>query len=317
MAAETTTTTLNDLTHTSLVEPVLLYALSEQPGLWRFCREFSLIGKATNAVTIPVETSWWGSPDDNGAGVDTEFGATEATALSNTAAATSAATLTCAEYGAAIELTDNVDEDSVDGLDLLGHFNMRMLHVLSLAMDYDFLALFTSLSNSVGATTADLTIAQLLAAQTGIRTRGANAPDGVTYILDTAQAGDVETAFIANSTSMAVYAMAQDRILAWSPAANHGLSNRMVATFRGAEVHVSGLCSTANTAEDVVGACFVHSSAANDAAGHTTFGMGWKRLPRFETERNAKGRSTDLVMTLRAGFAELQDGSGTRILSDA
>lgn len=317
MANETTTTTLDDITNATLVEPVLVAALSEKPGLWRFCREFDLRGKPTAALKIPTETSWWGSPDDDGAGVDTEFNGTQATELGNTAVSTGSVTLTAAEYGIAIEVTDNVEEDSVDGLDMMGRFETRMLHVLSLAMEDDFLALLASLSNTVGVSGADLTIAQLLAAQQGLRTRGTDAPDGVVYILDNQQALDVETAFIATNAAAAVFAMAADRILAWSPQANQGMSNRMISTFRGFEVHTTGLTDTANGAADVVGACLTPSSAGNDAAGNVTFGMGWKRLPRFETERHPKKRTTDLVMTARSGFVELLDGSGTAIITDA
>lgn len=316
MANETTTTTLDDITHASLIEPVMVAALSEKPGFWRYCREFDIRNKSTNAAKVPTETAWWGSPDDNGAGVDTEMNATQATDISNTAVSTGSVTITAAEYGIAIEVTDNVEEDSVDGFDLMNRFEARMLHVLSLAMDDDFIALFASLSNVVGTTTADLTIANLLAAQTGIRTRGTDAPDGIVYILDTQQALDAENAFIATNAAQAVYAAAADRIINWSPAAGHGLSIRQISTFRGFPVWVSGLCDTANAAADAVGAAFVPSSPANDAAGHTTFGMCWKRMPRFETERHAKKRTTDLVMTARAGFAELLDGSGTDITTD-
>jgi hypothetical protein len=316
MANETTTTTLDDIVHATLIEPTLIAALSEKPGLFRFAQEYNLIGKATLAAKIASETSWWGSPDDIGAGVDTEFNATEGTDLSNTAVSTGSITVTPAEYGVAIEVTDNVDEDSVDGIDLFGLFESRMVHVLSLAFEDDFLALFAGLSNSVGTTTVDLTIANLLSAQQGIRTRGTDAPNGVVYILDTQQALDAESLFIATNAAAAVYAAAADRVLAWSPQANHGLSNRMISTFRGFEVWVSGLTDTANAAADAVGACFTPSSPANDTAGHVTFAMAWKRLLRFETERHAKKRTTDLVMTARWGCAERLDGSGTKIVTD-
>ena len=62
---------------------------------------------------------------------------------------------------------------------------------------------------------------------------------------------------------------------------------------------------------------FTPSTAFNDQSGHVTFGMAWKRLPRFEMERNAKLRTTDLVMTCRWGVAEMSDGSGTKIVTDA
>lgn len=314
MASETTTTTLNDLTHTSLIQPYLIKALSEQSGLFRFCKEFNLTGQSTKAASIPSETSWWGSANDDGAGVDTEFDATEATDLSNTAVSTGTVTITAAEYGVAIEVTDNVEEDSVDGIDMLQQIRSRMLHVLQLAMEDDFIALWASLSNSVGTTTVDLTIAQLLSAQTGLRTRGVDA-ESVVFGLDHQQGLDVESALIATNAAAAVFALSADRVINYMPSAD--LKGRQIASFRGAPVFVTGLSDTANVGADVVGACFVPSSAYNDAAGHTTFGSVWKRLPTFATQYFAKARATDLVMTTRWGCAELLDGSGTAIITDA
>lgn len=316
MANEITTTTLDDLTNATLVEPVIIYALSEQPGLWRLCREFNLIGKPTLAAKIPTETSWWGSADDDGASVDTEFDGTQATALSNTSTSTGSVTCTPAEYGVAHALTDNVAEDSVP-IEFITQQSMRMLHVLSLAMDDDFIALFASLSNSVGTTTVDLTVSQMIAAQQGIRTRGAVA-DAICYVLDNQQAFDVETALSGANAAAAIYALAADRLINYAPTADNGMgASRQVMTFRGAPVFATGLTDTANAGADVVGACFCPSTANNDSTGATTFGMAWKRLPRFETQRQAKLRATDLVMTCRAGFVELQDGSGTKIVTDA
>lgn len=316
MANEITTTTLDDLTNATLVEPVIIYALSEQPGLWRLCREFNLIGKPTLAAKIPTETSWWGSADDDGAGVDLEFDGAQATALSNTAVSSGSVTCTPAEYGVAHALTDNVAEDSVP-IEFITQQSMRMLHVLSLAMDDDFIALFASLSNSVGTTTVDLTVAQMIAAQQGLRTRGAVA-DAICYVLDNQQAFDVEAALSGTNAAAAQFALAADRLIGYAPTADNGMgTSRQVMMFRGAPVYTSGLTDTANVGADVVGACFCPSTAHNDAVGSTTFGMAWKRLPRFETQRQAKLRATDLVMTCRAGFVELQDGSGTKIVTDA
>lgn len=317
MALETTTTSLNDLTHSALVEPVVIQALSEQPGLAvRMCREFSLIGKATNALSIPTETSYWGTPDDDGAGVDAEFNATEGTALGNTQISTGVVTLTCAEYGVAHALTDNTAEDSViDGLELLNMITGRMLHALQLALDSDFIAKFSGLSNSVGSTNTDITIAQMIAAQQGIRVRGAIA-DSLVYVLDNEQALNIETALTAANAAAAIFALSADRVISYAPTADNGMSaNRQIMGFRNYPVFTNGM--TVSDGTDVTGACFVPTSAFNDSSGATTFGLGWKRLPRFEAQRQAKGRSNDLVMTMRAGVVELQDGSGTKIVTDA
>lgn len=317
MALETTTTSLNDLTHSSLIEPTVIMALSEQPGLAiRMCREFSLIGKATNAIAIPKQTAYWGSPNDAGAGVDTEFNATEGTALGNTQISTGVATLTCAEYGVAHALTDNVSEDSViDGLELLNLITGMMLHSLQLALDDDFVALFASLSNSVGTTNTDLSIAQTIAAQQGVRVRGAVC-EGVVYVLDNEQVLNIETGLQATNAAAAIFALSADRVISYAPTGDNGLSAmRQVMTFRNSPVYACGLTDSDGT--DVTGACFVPTSAFNDASGATTFGLGWKRLPRFEQQREAKLRANDLVMTMRAGVVELQDGSGTKIATDA
>jgi hypothetical protein len=317
VANEITTTTVDDLTNATLVQPVLILALSEQPGIaMRVCREFNLIGQPTLAAKIPTETAWWGSANDDGAGVDTEFDASQATALSNTAVSTGSVTCTPSEYGAAHALTDNVTEDSVP-IDVVDHVMMRDLHVITLAHDDDFLALLASLSQVVGTSGADLTVAQMVAAQQGIRVRGAVA-DRLEYILDNQQASDIEAALIAASTSIAVFALAADRLIGYAPTPDNGMStNRQIMSFRGLPVTATGLTDTANAGADVVGACICATSAFNDAAGSTTFGMAWKRLPRFETQRQAKLRATDLVMTERVGFVELQDGSGTNITTDA
>lgn len=317
MSNETTTSTLDDITHASLIQPCIILALSEKPGLSRNCREFNLINQSTNVAKIPTETSYWGSANDDGAGVDTEFDASQATSLSNTAVSTGSVTCTAAEYGVAHALTDNVAEDSVSAIEIFDLLTMRMLHVLQLAMDDDYLALLASLSNSVGVSGSDLTVAQLIAAQQGLRTRGVDA-DAIEYILDNQQASDIEAALIAGSTSAAVYALSADRLIGYQPAPDHGMGpGRQIMTFRGLPVKATGLTDTANTGADVVGACICPSTQYNDASGASTHCMAWKRLPRYEAQRQAKGRYTDMVMTARAGFAELQDGAGTAVITDA
>lgn len=318
MANETTTSTLDDLTNATMIEPYLVAALSEKPGLFRHCKEFNLVGKEQQAAKIPSETSWWGSANDDGASLDTEFDATVVTDISNSAVSTGSVTCTPAEYGVAIELEDKVQEDSISGIDFLNLIQERMLHVMTLAFDDDFLALFAGLSNSIGSTGVDMTLANLLQGITDLRVRGVDAPDGLHITLDNQAASDVEGVMIATSTSAAVYAMAADRHISWNPSPDAGVNpNRYYGSIRNVPITVSGLTDTANTAADVVSGIYVPSSAANDTSGHVTFGCAWKRLPRFETERHAKKRTTDLVMTSRLGFVELLDGSGSKYVTDA
>lgn len=318
MALETTTSTLDDLTHTSLVQPVVIAALTEMPGLWKLGREFaSLADQSTSTAKIPKETAWWGTPDDDGAGVDTEFNATEGTDLGNTQVSTGSITITAAEYGVAMEITDNVIEDSVRGIDVFGWLESRHLHAINLAMDDDFIALFASLSNSVGSTGVDLTIAQMISAQQGVRVRGA-VTDTSVYVIDNEQQLNLDTALQAANAAAAIYALSADRLIGYAPTGDQGLgAMRHTMQFRNFPVFTSGLTDLANASADVVGAFFCATSAANDANGATTFGHVWKRLPRLETDRIPIGRSTLLVTTAKWGCAELQDGSGTAIITDA
>lgn len=317
MANEITTSTFDDLTYTAAVQPVVIAALSEQGGLWRLSREFNIIDQPSTGAKIPTETAWWGSPNDDGDGVDTELDGTQGTDVSNTSASTGSVTISSGEYVVGMEITDNVIEDSVRGIDVFMWLRDRHLKAMDLAWTDDFCALFAGLSNTVGSTGVNLTIAQLIAAQQGLRVRGAES-DSTVYVLDNQQQSDVDDALIAGSTSMAIYAMSADRMIGYAPTADNGMgASRVTMRFRNLPVIATGLTDTANTAADVVGACFCASSAANDAAGSTTFGHVWKRLPRLETDRIVAGRSTLMVTSSRWGCGELQDGSGTGIVTDA
>ncbi len=313
MANEVTSTSLNDVTQGTLIEAVLLSALSEKGALLMLPREFNLVGRPANAITIPVFDSYWGTPGDRGSAVDTEFNATEAVEISNTPVTTSAVTITAAEYGIAHEITDNVQEDTVDGLDLLGTIENNMVNVLYLAMADDFVALFASLSTSVGTSGADLSLANFLAARTGLITKGVDAPDGLVAVLDNQQAADIETGILATNAAAAVHMMSADRLLAYRPSANGGMGGGTRGNLFGIPIFTTGLTDTANAAADAVGAIFVPSSAANDP--HATYGQVWKRLPNFETERHAKKRTTDLVMTTRWGVGEIRDLSGVKLVT--
>jgi hypothetical protein len=316
MANETTTTTLNDIVYSAVIEPSFLAYATDWVVAQQFARRYSLVGKPSNALDIPRFASDMGTVGDGGTGVDGEFDATQATDLSsNIALDTDKVTITGSEYGFKRIITDNVMEDSIAGIDLMDAVLADGAQILMTAFEDDMCALFASLSNTVGTTTVDVTIAQALAAQVGIRKRGVRAPDGVVYVLDEQQVDDIEALLIANSTSMAVYAFAQDKLLGVDRQANNGMGNGHVFNFRGYPVYSTGLTDTANAGADVVGACFVPTTAANDP--FATFGLVDKRMFRAEPQRDASLRASELVFTMRRGIAEITDTSGTAIITDA
>ncbi len=296
----------------------MIKVLSEKGGYWKYAREWNLTsGFAAPTLSIPKEESYWGSANDDGAGVDTEFNATEGSDLGNTQITTGAVTCTPGEFGVAHEITMNVTEDSVDAAGFYRSVEENMLLAINLALTDDFLALFASLSNSSGQSGVDLSVANMLAAFQQVRSRATEA-DAVIGILDTQQGNDLENNLVTTNAAAAVFAMAADRLIGAQPAADAGLgTSRQIMTFRGAPIFQTGLTDTANGGEDVVGAIFCPSTPFNDASGATTFGMAWKRLPFIDTDKLIYGRSIAIVMTCRAGFVEQQNDSGQALITDA
>lgn len=315
MANETTTTTANDLTYSAVIEPVLMAVAMDIAEFMPMCRELSLIGKPSNAIDVPRPQSDFGTPGDRGAAVDTEFNTTEGVTLSNVDWGTDKVTGTAAEYGVQMEVTDNVQEDSIDGIDVWDAIETSMMSCLILAINDDICALFQGLTASVGATGVDATVANMLAMQVGIRTRGWRARDGVVYVLDNQFADDVEAQLISTAANQAVFAASADRLLGYQPSANNGLDNGQVMSFRGYPVWATGLTDSANAGADVVSACFTPAGPQNNVAA--TFGLVWKRMFRLEFDRDISKRSTKAVLTARCSPFELTDGSGTKAVTDA
>lgn len=189
--------------------------------------------------------------------------------------------------------------------------------IIQTAIEADVVALFSGLTTAVGVSGADLTIAQTLAAADGIYDRGSRAPNGLVYVLDDQQYADLRDACIATGTSWAVYPGASDRMLGIDSVPNHGLSGddspRMI--FRGYPVYSTGLCATANTGGNVVGACFTPTGPQNDP--FATFAIVDKRPFRVSTERDESARGTEIVFTTRVAVGEATDFSGTEITTDA
>lgn len=321
MANETTLVTLASLTHASLVQPVLIKALSEQSGLYRNCRQFNLQGQATSSAKIPTQTAWWGSPADHGAAVDLELNASEAVPFGNTAQSSGSVTITATEFGVQFQLSDAVTEDSVSGIDIMSTITDSMLGAMLLAWESDYLSLAPSLSQSVGATNTTLTIPSMIAAQTRMRTDGVTA-DAMTYILDNVAGNAVESALATTNAAAAVYALAADRILAWNPTADNGMgTNRMISTFRGYPVMTTGMTTTANAGVDANSMLVCPSTAFNDAQGATTHGLALKRMPRLRVDSSSAiaigSRTTIMVLDSKIGFGEIQDRAGTYILAKA
>ena len=312
MANETTTTTLNDIVYSAAIEQTFLDYAHDFVVATPLFRRFSLVGKPSNVLQLPRITSDM-TVNDNGASTDGEFDATEGTALANTAVDTENVQCTVGEYGFQTTVTDNVSEDSIMGADFMSMVVMHAARILTTAVETDAVGLFPSASNSVGASSVNITVAQAVAMIDGIRTRGCHAPNGVVYVFDDQTWADLRDILISIGTSWAAYPAGAAFLNAGSDAAA-GLLDGRVGQFYGFPCYSSGLTPTANAAADVVSAAFVHSTPAND--GMAAYGYVEKRPFRVEPIRVPGSRGTQVVFTRRCAVGEIQDAAVTKAVTD-
>jgi len=317
MANEVTTTAANDIVPTEATTQAFLdYAhdVAVATPLFRYWSDLLAPG-AGATLRVPNLSGTVPTADDAGAWGDTEFDATEGTSLANSALSTGSVSVTVGEYGLMHTVTDNIGEDSSIAGQFMAQMVMNAARVIQGAIEVDACALFAGLSNSVGSSGVNITIAQAVSMLDGIRNRGFHPMDGLAFVFDNQTWGDLRDLLIATSTSMAVYAAAADRFLGAAPAGDQGLSAGLVGSFLGMNAWVTGQTPTANAAADVVSAAFVPSSPGNDSVA--TFGFADKRPLRLETMRHPEGRGEKFVFSRRCGVFESLDGSGTKAVTDA
>lgn len=314
MANESTTTTMNDIISSEVIEVVGLDYAYDWSGISRFCLPGSLIGTGSATQQFWRLQSVMGTVGDAGNGVDTEFDGTEGTDLANTALSTDQVQVTASEFGIKRTLTDNVFEDSIGGMQFVQMVVSDAARILMTAFEDDLAALLGNFSNTAGSTGANLSLANLSTCIVGIRNRGVRAPDGLVFYLDEQQVTDFEDAITNTDAAAAQYAGAADRFLQMDRDANNGLTDGAAGQYRGVPIHMTGLTDTANSNADVEGACFVPFTPANRP--FAALAMTTAREFRVNTQRQEGLRATEYVATMRKGGGELNDVCGQTIISD-
>ena len=314
--AISTTSTINDYIMNSAIMPSYLAAAFMNTEMQQFLWDFGLIPAGANTATLPRFDSLVTIADD-GASVATAYNGTEGSDVTSSTVTSSTVTATLTEYVCRIDLTDNITEDSIDGIDLINNVVAIASQVIMAAKEDDAIARLAGLDNNVGSSGSDLTLAIAYSAFTGTRRRGFHAPDGMVFFFDPEQWDNIETAMLATSTSTAVYPQSINNLLGVDRTANNGMGNGHVGFVRGYPAYESQFTDTANTGADVVGGCFIPASPANNAMGHTTFGKVGKRPFRIEPQRDASMRATEMVFSERSGSVELNGGAGASITTDA
>jgi hypothetical protein len=312
-AGETTSTSMTETINAEWISPSFQSYASHyrNPTQW-----FALYepDNGSPTVSVPRWVSDLGTPADRGDAVDTEFGATEATALSATELETDQSNFSVGEYAIFRELSYTVLEDTV-ALDTILHVIQDAAEILSTAANDDGTALFAGLSNSSGTTTQDLTLADLDDAIFDLAERGITGE--LVGVLDHQQVRDWAAAIKAAGTSMAVYAGAVDRIMNANMSPDQGRNPEgKTFSYSNVDFYRSGLTDTANTGADVVGCIMLRG----DQTGNrrlAPFGQASRRPFLLESDVDIKKRTVLLVASMRWGCGTTLGGSAQKVVTDA
>jgi len=282
MANETTTTSVNDLVYSSIINEAVIEAARAKVVVVPLVKKYSLEGQASKAMDVPV---WVAKSADS---------VSEGTDLSNTSLTTNKVTLTAGEVGIMTTVTDVAEaSDILIGLD--DYANQLGLAVAD-KMDSDLCGLFSALNSgsAVGSSGSDMTDDNFLEALYTVE--AANAPKPYYCVLHPRQWADLRKDIVSNTGTP--YSAEAGRTIV-----NTGFSGVLF----GVEIYTTTNCPTANSAADCVGALF-----SADAIG-----MVKKWGIRTELERDASLRATEIVVTANYGVGELVDAYGCPIVTDA
>jgi hypothetical protein len=315
MSLETTLTTLTELVYGEWINPFILsYAENYKNPSQFFLRMDPQNGSST--VSAPRWVSDEGDVMDEGAAVDTEYDASEATNLDNIALETLDETFSIAEYGLLRTVTDHVVESAQSAQSVLQYIVPNGASTLMAAANQTGCALFASFTGQSGDTSADpLTVAFVDDALYDLAERGVAGE--LVGILHHDQVRDFMNALQAVSSNSAIYAGSSDRQMATSFDGQQGRNAEGFALrYKGVDIYRNGLCSTANTGANVVGAIFTRGDIPSQAAT-AAIGQGSLREFRLETQRDASLRATEFVMTMRWGCGIVNNTMGQEVISDA
>ena len=289
-ATPTTTTTVTELVNGEFINPTILAYAVDFAVAAPYCNWLDLRNLGTKVGSFP---RWvLDAAEDTG----------ETTNLTSVAMETTAVNVTAAEIGLLRRVTDAASEETIIGRQLCD-FLVRDSGVLAaVSLDDDIVALYPSFSTSVGTSGSNLSVANMVEAQAQFRY---NIMRGTpVYFLDDQQASDYQAAQAADTGTTMPGLMVPST----------SIENGYLGTFFGNEVWQTGLCDTANTGANVVGACYIRGDTNPTSAA---IGAVLTRDVRTELDRDVQARKTIFAMTAKWGVGEVADESGVGISTDA
>ena len=215
---------------------------------------------------------------------------TEGTDMSSTTVATSSVSVTVAEIGAQVFLTDMAAMGAGNPADELGTV---LGNAIATKMDKDVIALFDGFSTSLGATTTELTAAYLFQAAATLRAN--KAPGRLVGVFHPYQV----YALKANLTNTFANPNGGD-------IQNEAMRSGYVGTLAGIDIYESANL-TVDGSGDTKGAVFAPEALM----------IAMKRDFNMEPERDASNRGFELNATAIYGVAELDDAYGVEMYFDA
>ncbi len=286
---ETNTTTYNDVSYTAIITDMVvdsLMAAVVSPQLLDF---YDLAGEASNSVAIPK------------AQAVTASALTEGTEVLNTALGSDTVTITAAEIGIQITVTDVLEMSDIPAA------HGARLRVLgkSLAdkLDVDVTALLASFVNVVGTTTVNLALANLLDGIFNLEVNNAMAEGAPVGLLHPRQVADLRDAIDAES-GVAYSQVAGDRGNVLGPGGGPGF----FGSWYGIPFWQSTNVPTANAAADRAGGIFIANYA---------LALAQKWAAKVEVMRWPPIRGFVITAHMNYGVGEVQDLAGTSVITDA
>jgi hypothetical protein len=254
-----------------------------------------------------------GTVPEDGAAVDTEFNATEATDLTANELETTESTFSVSEYGLLRQPSWTAMEDAT--LLTVQDIAANAVSILMDAMNDDACALFAGLSASVGTSGTDCRVSDVNDGIYNLARRGVKGE--CVAIFDNVAMEDFQNALESQSSNIAVYAGAVDRSHSLSVDGAHGRTvDGYTLTYKGIPFYRQGLTDTANTAADVVSAIFVRGDMPAQRT-MATFGQASRRPFSIATQDAVESRTTKMVFHARWGCGAINGQTGVKVVTDA
>lgn len=282
-----TTTTYNDTVYSAIIADMVLDALMASVVTPPLLRHFDLRGKASKAVDVPKADKF------------TAAAVNEGTELANTALTTSKVTGTAGEVGIMATITDVLE---VSDIPAAHGARLRQLgRAIGDKVDVDITALGSGFSSSVGTTTVDLALSDILSAIYTLE--AADAPKPFVGVLHPVQISDIRTALETNANSPFQSLGIRAGTNELGPA-----GNGHAGSWFGLDLYFSTNVPTANAAADRAGMIFSRNYA---------LGMVEKWAAKIVPMYWPPIRGWVLVATANYGVFEIEDSAGVGVVTDA